>query len=274
MDEEKGTRRKIGAHYTSEKNILKCIGPALIHPLRTEFAKATTERALAALLAKVAKTKILDPACGCGNFLVVAYRELRQIEIDVLERLQSLSGTDAQQLSIAKFATGIDVDAMCGIEIDELPCRVALAALCIMHQMMNNKATEKLGEAFRPRPLSKAPHIVNANALRIDWASVVRPDQLSAIVGNPPFIGKKARSKNQAQDMDLVFGDWKGHGELDYASAWFVKALEFIKATAVPVAFVSTNSLTQGEQVGIFLAPYAAGWPAHPFRPSHVPLGQ
>ncbi len=251
MEEEQGKRRKIGAHYTSEKNILKCIGPLLIDPLREDFGKATTERALKALFSKIADMAVLDPACGCGNFLVIAYRELRQIEIDIYRKLQQMRKRTSEQLLSVVFMQGLNVDQMYGIEVEEFPCRVAETALYLIDHVMNMKASEEFGEDFIRLPLKEAPHITHGNALRTDWARIAPLDKLAAIVGNPPFIGKKARSKEQAEDMDLVFGDWDGHAELDYVTAWYKKAADFIKDRDVPVSFVSTNSITQGEQVSI-----------------------
>lgn len=252
MDEEPGRRREIGAHYTSEKNILKAINPLLVDGLRAEFKAATNERALRALLKKLAGIKVLDPACGCGNFLVIAYRELRQLEIEGHERLQEvLRRTDQKYLGVT-FAQGIDVDAMHGIEIEEFPCRVAETALYLVDHQMNNRASEVFGENFRRLPLSKQPRIVRANALRIDWNKAAPAAELTCIVGNPPFVGKKTRNAEQQQDMSVVFEGWGKGGELDYVTAWYVKALRHIKGTDVPVTFVSTNSIAQGEQVGIF----------------------
>jgi len=258
MDEEHGKRRKIGAHYTSEKNILKAIGPLLIDPLRAEYAKASGETALQRLLNKIGDVKVLDPACGCGNFLVIAYRELRQVEIDTFVKLQAARKRSTERLLAATFAQRLDVDAMYGIEIEDFPCRVAETALYIMDHMMNNVAESQIGPNFRRLPLSKAPHITKGNALRLDWKTVVPADRLTAIVGNPPFLGKKmrgkkgdARSMEQAEDMAIVFGNWDGHAELDYVAGWYAKALAYAKGTTVPVVFVSTNSLTQGEQVSI-----------------------
>lgn len=251
MEEEQGKRRKIGAHYTSEKNILKCLRPVLIDPLRAEFEKATTEAALERLLAKIADMAVLDPACGCGNFLVIAYRELRAIEIDIYRNLQQMKKrTDERLLSVA-FMQGLNVDQMYGIEVEEFPCRVAETALYLIDHVMNMKASEEFGEDFIRLPLKEAPHITHGNALRTNWGTVAPLDKLAAIVGNPPFIGKKARSAEQAEDMDIVFGEWDGHAELDYVAAWYKKAADFIKGTTVPVSFVSTNSITQGEQVSL-----------------------
>jgi hypothetical protein len=258
MEEEKGKRRKIGAHYTSEKNILKCLRPVLIDPLRAEFEKATTEAALEKLLARIADMAVLDPACGCGNFLVIAYRELRQIEIDIYRKLQQMKKRTGERLLSVAFMQGLNVDQMYGIEVEEFPCRVAETALYLIDHVMNMKASEEFGEDFIRLPLKEAPHITHGNALRTNWATVAPLDKLAVIIGNPPFLGKKMRGKKddprsmeQAEDMGIVFGDWDGHAELDYVSAWYKKAADFIKGTSVPVSFVSTNSITQGEQVCI-----------------------
>ena len=252
MEEDAGKRRQIGAHYTSEKNILKALRPLLIDDLRSQFAKAKTEKALESLLERISKIVVLDPACGCGNFLIVAYRELRQLEIDIHRRLRDLRKRANQPLLSVAFMQGLNVDAMCGIEIEEFPCRVAETALYLIDHLMNMRASEEFGENYVRLPLNKAPHIIRGNALRLDWSIAAQAQRIACIVGNPPFVGKKARSAEQSADMDVVFGDWEGHGELDYVSAWYVKALQFLRGTTVPVAFVSTNSLTQGEQVSIF----------------------
>ncbi len=248
MEEQEGKRRGIGAHYTSEKNILKALRPLLLDQLRAEMAKATTERSLNSLLNRIAKIAILDPACGCGNFLIVAYRELRQLEIEIHRKLKRIRKGGFLALD---FTKGINVDAMFGIEIEEFPVRVAETALYLIDHIMNMKASEEFGENFVRLPLNKAPNIAHANALRIDWQSLVPAGRLTCIVGNPPFVGKALRTDEQSEDMNIVFGDLNGHGELDYVAAWYVKALNFIRGTSVPVAFVSTNSITQGEQVSI-----------------------
>lgn len=258
MEEEKGKRRKIGAHYTSEKNILKCVRPALIDPLRAELEKATTESALKKLLDRIAKLTVLDPACGCGNFLVIAYRELRQIEIDIWRRLRDMRKRGDERMLSVEFMKGLNVEAMYGIEVEDFPCEVARTALYLMDHIMSMRASEEFYEDFVRLPLKEAPHIVQGNALRLDWSKVVPANRLTVIVGNPPFLGKKMRGKKgdprsveQAEDMGIVFGDWDGHAELDYVAAWYKKAADFIKGTNVLVSFVSTNSITQGEQVCI-----------------------
>jgi hypothetical protein len=249
MDEDKGKRRSIGAHYTSEKNILKALGPLLIDGLRAEFERATSQKELEALLSRISRITVLDPACGCGNFLVIAYRELRELEIEIHRRLARVRRREGERLLSLEFAKGINVSAMYGIEIEEFPCRVAETALYLIDHLMNMKASEEFGENFIRLPLDKAPHITHSNALRLDWSSVVSKDRLSCVVGNPPFIGKAFRTKDQSKDMDLVFGDWDGRGELDYVASWYVKTMQYVTGTTIPVAFVSTNSITQGEQV-------------------------
>lgn len=252
MDEDKGKRRSIGAHYTSERNILKALGPLLLDDLREAVRKATTEPALRKVRDRISRIAILDPACGCGNFLIVAYRELRQLEIEIHRKLQRLSRHGKGEFLSLAFTKGLNVDAMYGIEIEEFPVRVAETALYLIDHMMNMKASVEFGDNFIRLPLEKAPNVVCANALRSDWAKDALPaERLTCIVGNPPFIGKKVRTKSQVEDMDIVFGDWPSAGELDYVAAWYVKALRFVRGTDVPVAFVSTNSLTQGEQVPI-----------------------
>lgn len=251
MDEDVGRRRKLGGHYTSEENILKTLRPLFLDRLHAEFKSANNRKSLVALLDRIAKIKILDPACGCGNFLVIAYRELRLLEIDIFRKLQRITGRTGEQLLGVQFMKGLDVDSMHGIEIEEFPCRVAETALYLMDHLMNMKASLEFGENIERLPLNKTPQIQHGNAIRIDWARVVKQEKLTWIVGNPPFIGKKARSAEQVKDMETIFGEWENHGELDYVSAWYVKALKYVKGTQIAVAFVSTNSLTQGEQVSI-----------------------
>ncbi len=241
-------RAKLGGHYTSEKNILKAIRALLVDPLRADLGKIATESDLNAMLDKIAKVKVLDPACGCGSFLIIAYRELRQLEIDIHAKLVALH---RQQVLTVDFTQGIDVDSMYGIDIDELPVRIAETALYLVDHQMNMKASLQFGNYYTRLPLKKSPHLKKRNALDYDWAELVKPEELTCIVGNPPFLGKKKRTPEQNADMRTVFGSWKNHGELDYVSCWYVKALSYIQGTKVRCALVATNSITQGEQVGI-----------------------
>lgn len=245
-------QRKKGAHYTSEKNILKTIHPLFLDELREEFErikayKTGKKQALEKFHNKLASLKFLDPACGCGNFLILAYRELRILELEVLEVLHS--GQSATRvLDIAHFSK-VDVDQFYGIEIEEFPAYIAMAAMWLVDHQMNMKLGEKFGEAFVRLPLKKSAKIVHANALRIDWADVVSPKELSYILGNPPFVGARMLSESQKEEMNNIFGNIGSVGDLDYVTAWYYLAAKYIQNSAIQVAFVSTNSITQGVQV-------------------------
>ena len=242
-------RRNLGAHYTSEKNILKLIGPLFLDDLKAELDRIGTHEAkLRQFHAKLAKLKFLDPACGCGNFLVIAYRELRLVEIEVLTRLYARQGS---VLTNVADHVVVDVDQMYGIEIEEFPAQIAQVALWLMDHQMNLRVAEQFGEYFARLPLKKSPTIVHDNALRIDWNDVVPAKELSYILGNPPFIGHHLQSPEQKADMLNAIGDAKAAGVLDFVTAWYAKAAEMIAGTDIRTAYVSTNSITQGEQVGI-----------------------
>ena len=255
-------RRNLGAHYTSEKNILKLIKPLFLDDLWGEFEKIKTAPKInkAELLRfheKLGSLKFLDPACGCGNFLIITYRELRIIEIEVikliLEKIQKINLSNIAgyaMLNIGQF-TKIDVDQFYGIEYDEFPARIAEVALWLMDHQMNLRISEAFGMYFARLPLKKSATIVQGNALRTEWTDIVPKSELSYILGNPPFYGKQYQSKEQKEDMALVFNSVKGAGVLDYVTAWYLKASKLIKDTEIKVGFVSTNSITQGEQTGI-----------------------
>lgn len=247
-------RRDLGAHYTSEQNILKLIGPLFLDELQAEFARVKTQpKKLYAFQQKLAKLKFLDPACGCGNFLVIAYRELRRLELDVLRTLYGRSGT--QSLDVAAFHILCDVDQFYGIEIEEFPAQIAQTALWLMDHQMNLSVSEEFGAYFARLPLKKSATIVHGNALALDWRDVVKPSALSYILGNPPFVGAKYQNDAQRVDMACTFPDLSSAGLLDYVAAWYRKAAEFMADNpAIKTAFVSTNSITQGEQVGVLWA--------------------
>jgi len=249
---EKRERRQIGAHYTSEQNILKVIRPLFLDDLQARLKKAgTNHAALNRLHEHIAALKFLDPACGCGNFLVIAYRELRAIENSLLEILnRGQSVTDISQIAL------VNVDQFYGIEIDEWPARIAEVAMWLMDHLMNRDLAEKLGQYFARLPLRKTAAIRCANALRTDWANVLPPNECSFIMGNPPFVGKKEQNSEQRDDMTAICGDIKKYGLLDFVTTWYFKAAEYMRANpAIACAFVSTNSISQGEQVGVL-------WPA------------
>ncbi|MCE5268939.1 MAG: hypothetical protein LLG00_13760 [Planctomycetaceae bacterium] len=244
---ENRQRRQIGAHYTSERDILKLIRPLFLDDLRTEFERVKgNKNQLRNFHQKLASLRFLDPACGCGNFLVVAYRELRTLETEVLEALHS----GQKQLDIRNMSL-VDVDAFCGIEIGEWPARIAEVAMWLMDHQMNLRLSELFGQYFVRLPLRKSPKIVLGNALRLNWNDVLPADQCSYVLGNPPFVGKQFANAEQKTDMRLVWGDVKGAGVLDYVTAWYLKAAEYIRGSQIVVAFVSTNSVSQGEQAGI-----------------------
>jgi hypothetical protein len=246
MDKDK--RRGIGAHYTSEKNIMKILKPLFLDDLYTEFEKAKGSKPkLKALHDKLGKLTFLDPACGCGNFLILAYRELRELEIKLLKALHG----DKQQVLDVSHLSCIDVDAFYGIEIEEFPAKIAEVALWLMDHQMNMRLSEAFGVYYIRLPLRKSAHIHHANALTLDWRDVVPPSRLSYILGNPPFVGKQYRTDEQNAEMETVFHGVKGAGVMDYVAAWYLKAAQYMQGTGIRCAFVSTNSISQGEQVGI-----------------------
>ncbi|PZU90324.1 MAG: SAM-dependent methyltransferase [Shinella sp.] len=247
-------RRDAGAHYTSEADILKVIKPLFMDELRREFnaLKARRDTRKGVLLDgfhdRLAKLRVLDPACGCGNFLVIAYRELRALEFEVIKEIQTFRGVKQLEFDALTHLVKVNVHQFGGIEYSEWPARIAETALWLMDHQMNLQLLE-LGMVFTRLPLRSAPTIVVGNALRIDWETVIPRAELSYILGNPPFRGKQYQSAEQKQDMAAVFGNAAGRGVLDYVSAWYLKAARFIEGTTIEVAFVSTNSITQGEQV-------------------------
>lgn len=252
-------RRNLGAHYTSEKNILKLIGPLFLDALKAELGRIGTHEArLREFHKKLGTLRFLDPACGCGNFLVIAYRELRLLELEVLHRLYATQGSVFTRVGDHVL---VDVDQCYGIEIEEFPAQIAQLALWLMDHQMNLLVAERFGEYFARLPLVKSPTIVHGNALRIDWNSVVPKERLSFILGNPPFIGSKLMSDGQRIDLLAVAGPLKGAGVLDFVCAWHLKATAYAEGAGIGIAFVSTNSICQGEQVGILWGELLArGW--------------
>ena len=242
MDEK--ARHDLGAHYTSEKNILKLIRPLFLDDLRAEFnaicglkGKAKEAR-LKAFHEKIASLTFLDPACGCGNFLLIAYRELRRLEMDVLEELHR--DDPGQFLDISQLCK-VSVSQFYGIEIEQFPAEIAKVALWLMDHLCNMEVADRFGQYFARIPIKDSPHIVCANALTTDWP---RTDYT---LGNPPFNGARTMTKDAKHDLEAVFKGVKGSGNLDFVTAWFKKASE----TDSLCAFVATNSVSQGEQVPI-----------------------
>lgn len=300
---DKGERRRKGAHYTTEKNILKLIGPLFLDDLRAEFdrlraLKSGRAQRLAAFHDRLAGLTFFDPACGCGNFLIIAYRELRLLELDLLLELKT-----GNQLKLdAATLSRVDVDQFYGIELEEFPARIAETAMWMMDHLMNLKLSEAFGGYYPRIPLKKSPTIRHGDALDIDWADVLPPERCSYVLGNPPFIGAKYQSETQRAQVRRIAALGKSGGTLDFVAAWFLKAGAYVarplpaspaeplpaplsetergRAPLPPspmgegsgerkgkgpgerpaqfpprIAFVATNSITQGEQV-------AQLWPA------------
>jgi len=267
MDEK--ARRNLGAHYTSEKNILKLIKPLFLDSLWSEFEKSKKENrsSVEKFHNKISKLRFFDPACGCGNFLIVAYRELRLLEIEVIKELLKDSIKKQQTITDISIYFQIDVDKFYGIEYEEFPAQIAQVAMWLIDHQMNMLASETFGEYYVRLPLRKSATIKQGNALRIDWQSLIEPmpwekeqPRYHYILGNPPFVGKHLQNAEQKSDMDFVFGNVSSVGLLDYVTAWYIRAAQYMQAVNATVeknmpktttAFVSTNSIAQGEQVGV-----------------------
>ncbi len=245
-------RRNLGAHYTSEENILKLIHPLFLDDLWAEFDKIKALKSEVRIVRltefhdKLARLKFLDPACGCGNFLVITYRELRILELSVIKEL--LGG---ERLLDVDHYIKVNVDQFYGIEIEEFPSQIAEVAMWLMDHQMNMLVRDMFGEYYIRIPLRKSATILCANALTTDWESVVPKNELSYILGNPPFVGARLMDEDQKADLERVFENLKGCSNLDYVSCWYKKAAILIHGTDINVAFVSTNSICQGEQVPI-----------------------
>lgn len=241
-------RRNLGAHYTSETNILKLIKPLFLDELWAEFESIKdNKQKLQAFHQKISRLTFLDPACGCGNFLVITYREIRLLELEILRALYK---TGQGFLNVEEILR-IDVDIMYGIEYEEFPARIAEVAMWLIDHQMNIKISNEFGQYYARLPLKKAATIVHGNALTLNWESIVSKDRLAYILGNPPFIGSNIMNQTQRKEIVEVFDNIDGSGVLDYVTGWYIKAAKFIKATNIKVAFVSTNSIVQGEQVSI-----------------------
>lgn len=245
-------RREAGAHYTTETNILKALRPLFLDSLHADFEKAKhNQKALQVFHARLTKIRIMDPACGCGNFLVVAYRELRLLELDVLRTLEELRHSQHFDFDLSNLVQ-VDVDQLYGIEYEEFPAQIAQVALWLTDHQLNLLVSEQFGKYFVRLPLKKAPNIVHENALRTNWADVLPPDSCSYLVGNPPFVGKAYQSAEQKADLAGIFSGVAGSKVLDYVACWYKKAAAYmVENPSVVTAFVSTNSITQGEQPGI-----------------------
>lgn len=253
---DKQERRAGGAHYTSETNILRLIKPLFLDELQREFlviqrAKRNRQQKLVEFQKKLSQLRFFDPACGCGNFLIVSYREVRRLELQVLQEQYGDTPDTHLALEIMPLIT---LNNFYGIEIDEWPARIAEVAMWLTQHQLNREFARQFGREPDLLPLRTAAHIVNDNALHLDWATVLgQPTReimdVLFILGNPPFVGKKEQSEAQKQDLLKIFADSKSLSVLDYVTAWYIKTARFIHNTPIRAAFVSTNSITQGEQV-------------------------
>lgn len=241
-------RRNLGAHYTSEANIMKLIKPLFLDELRAEFESIKgSKNKLQDFHKKISNLKFLDPACGCGNFLIITYRELRLLEMEILR--QQYKG-DQTVLSVENIIW-LDVDQFYGIEYEEFPARIAEVAMWLIDHQMNMMASYEFAEYFARLPLKKAAKIVHGDALQVEWESLVGKNELSFILGNPPFIGSKIMKQSQRDEIVKQFDKVDGSGVLDYVTGWYIKAAKYIQNTKIKVGFVSTNSIVQGEQTSI-----------------------
>ena len=261
-------RRNLGAHYTSEKNIMKVIRPLFLDKLWADFdAARNVPGKLRALHKRIASLRFLDPACGCGNFLVITYREIWLLELAILKRLFQFA--DASDRPNVNMSLVCDVDRFYGIEYEEFPAQIAQVAMWLTDHQMNMLASQEFGEYYVRLPLKSTAKIVHGNALRTDWDKLIEllpwedkegNPRFNYIFGNPPFIGTAYQNIQQKMDLNDLFGENKSVGMLDYVTGWYIKAAQYLqinnsyyeyKEHHTKVAFVSTNSITQGEQVGI-----------------------
>lgn len=242
-----GERTSLGQHYTSVPNIMKTIEPLFLDELKEEFNKSYDDaRKLEKLLARIGDIKIFDPACGSGNFLIIAYKELRRLEHAILERQGELTGQSQQTF----LGSRINIENFYGIEIDDFPHEVAILSLWLAKHQMNLEFTEKFGIDLPLIPLKESGNIVHANAAQINWNEVCpnnREDEIY-LIGNPPYLGSRNQDKSQKEDLKPLSPKYKS---LDYVSVWLIKGAEYISGTKAELSFVTTNSVTQGEQVSL-----------------------
>jgi hypothetical protein len=246
---DKDTRRELGEHYTSEENINKIVFPLFLEDLQDKLDKAwESKKDLKKLRQDLSKIKIFDPACGCGNFLVVAYRHLRQLELELIAQLNTLERkSEALQLD-GSMGLSVTLDNIFGVEIDEWASQIAQMALFLTDHQENLKLERITGATPNRFPLTSSAKITLGNALRLDWNGVLAIDSDTYILGNPPFYGARMQTIEQKEDGRMVWGEINGIGELDYVTNWYRKSADYIFKTATKCAFVSTNSISQGEQ--------------------------
>ncbi len=244
-------RSDLGMHYTSVENIHKLIKPLFLDALNDEFEKYSNNPSqLRKLIIRISKTKFFDPACGSGNFLIITYKEIRKLEIEILKRIIELT----QELLFVE--SQVSLEQFYGIEIDDFAHEMAILSLYLAEHQMNHYFADQLNgytELKSIIPLKQSGTIVQGNATRKDWSQVcpITSDDETYIIGNPPYLGARLQDEEQKKDMSIVFVLLKGYNNLDYISCWFYKAKDFIKDKNAKVAFVTTNSICQGEQVAL-----------------------
>ncbi|CAH6816505.1 putative DNA methyltransferase YeeA [Vibrio chagasii] len=239
-------RARLGQHYTSYSNIMKVIQPLFLDPLRSELEKQhNSVNGLKRLLVRLGEIKVFDPACGSGNFLIIAYKELRLLEIEVIQALMKIDQ--------GFFISNIHLDQFYGIEIDDFACEIARLSLWLAEHQINKQWEEHIGPAKPALPLSATGKIVSGNSLHVNWEDVCPREKFDEvyIIGNPPFLGHAGRSQQQRQDMQDALTTFKAVGSLDFVTCWFWKGAKYIKNTNAELALVATNSICQGEQVDL-----------------------
>lgn len=265
-------RSGLGQHYTSVPNIMKVIEPLFLNDLREEFEKADTDKKLKKLLKRIHNIKIFDPACGSGNFLIIAYKQLRLLEMDIIQKIFNITAQTNMMFS------NIQLNHFYGIELDDFACEIARLSLWLAEHQMNVKFRELFGDCRPTLPLSESGKIVQGNATRLDWEEVCPKRKYKTIseisdltigeitdvtiseicgkdeiyiLGNPPYLGSRNQKTIHKADIQYVFSNFNNYKNLDYISCWFLKAKKYIENVNAKFAFVTTNSICQGEQVGL-----------------------
>ena len=257
----KAARRADGEHYTTETNILKTLEPLLLDEIRADLQKAwNSARKLRELHATFERKRYLDPACGCGNFLIVAYREMRRIELELLVRLRQLEGDEAALTLDGTWDLKVSLDQFYGIEINWWPAKIAETAMFLVDHQANREMALALGQAPDRLPIRITAHVHHGNALTTDWSELLAPTDDTIIFGNPPFLGHATRNEEQASELRAV---WRRDdiSRLDFVTGWHAKVLDYLRGRRGVWAFVTTNSITQGDPVPALFGPiFDAGW--------------
>ncbi len=251
---DESERRTLGAHYTSERNIRRVIDPLFMRSLWQEFRSIRKSRKkLHDFRQRLQNLRILDPACGCGNFLVVTYRELRLLDMEVVRALRSLEGADRQYVTDTSLLANVKLTQFYGMEIKPVSALIAQVALYITEHQCNRLLLENFGATVSTIPLEETPHVSVANALQTGWETLLpKGEHFDFIIGNPPFSGSKIMENEQRDEIKTLFDNASGSGTLDYVSGWYKKAALYLdRHPQTLAAFVSTNSICQGEQVGV-----------------------